>query len=291
MGTIDVMASAILFPGQGSQSADMRATLEAHDPELLARCLDLVGDDPYARIEESTAFQQPAIFCASIVSWRRLAPHVAPRAMAGHSLGEITALAAAGVLSVDAALALVVVRGRLMAQAAAEQGDGAMLAVLKGTPAQAQELADSHDVCIANDNAPGQVVLSGARPALEQASDAARASGQRTMWLPIAGSFHSPAMADAAESFREALAGVDVAEPSVPVISCATAAPFEDVRTQLAEALVRPVRWRQTMTALEALGITEYIDTGPGQVLARLVTRTLPGAEVHAPEELDAATA
>ncbi len=283
--------TAILFPGQGSQTSDMRDAVEAHDPELLARCADLVGEDPFARIEESTAFQQPGIFCASIVNWRQMEPHVTPQAMAGHSMGEITALAAAGALTVDAALELVVTRGRLMAEGAAEHSDGAMLALLKGTPEQAEELAESHGVFIANDNAPGQVVLSGSRDALERVVEAARSAGQRAMFLAVAGAFHSPAMEGAAKRFREALDKVTLAEPNVPVISCATAAPFEDVRRQLGEALVRPVCWRQTMAALDARGVTDFVDAGPGQVLAGLAKRILPDAKVRKAEELDGAAA
>jgi [acyl-carrier-protein] S-malonyltransferase len=161
-------ATAVLFPGQGSRSANMGAGVEASAPDLFERCLDLVGEDPFARIDDSTRFQQPAVFCATMAGWRRAAPNLEPDAMAGHSLGELAALAAAGALSEDAALKVVVTRGRIMAEAAAAQSDGAMLALLKGTPQQAQELARAHGVHVANDNAPDQVVLSGARTRLEE---------------------------------------------------------------------------------------------------------------------------
>lgn len=286
-----VTATAILFPGQGSQTANMRDGVEAAAPDLLERCVELVGEDPFARIEESTRFQQPAIFCASIASWRRVAPHVEPDAMAGHSLGELAALAAGGALSDDAALQLVVTRGKVMAEAAGAQSDGAMLALLKGTPEQAEELAAAHGVHVANDNAPGQVVLSGTRSGLDDLVEPAREMGMRTMWLAVAGAFHSPDMADGAKRFRAALDEVEFAEPSVKVLSCATAAPFEDPRAQLAEALVEPVRWRQTMSALDELGIARFVDAGPGKTLAQLVGRTIPNAQAELAEDLYAAAA
>ena len=282
-------ATAVLFPGQGSRTANMRAGVEASAPDLLERCLDLVGEDPFVRIDDSTRFQQPAIFCATMAGWRRAAPNLEPDAMAGHSLGELAALAAAGALSEDAALQVVVTRGRIMAEAAAARSDGAMLALLKGTPQQAQELARAHGVHVANDNAPDQVVLSGARTRLDALVEPARAQGLRTTWLAVAGAFHSPEMAEAAEQFRAALSEVEFSEPDVPVLSCATAAPFEDPAAQLADAFVRPVRWRQTMRALEGLGIERYVDVGPGETLARLVARNLHNARVELAEDLHAA--
>ena len=282
-------ATAILFPGQGSRAENMRAGVEASAPELLQRCIELVGEDPFARIDDSTRFQQPAIFCASIAGWRRVAPHVEPKAMAGHSLGELTALAAAGALPEDVALQVVVTRGRVMAEAAAAQSDGAMLALLKGTPEQAHELAEAHDVHVANDNAPGQVVLSGTRTRLDELVDPAREQGLRTMWLAVAGAFHSPDMADAAQRFRAALDDIEFSEPDVPVLSCTTARPFEDPAAQLADALVEPVRWRQTMSALQELGIERYVDVGPGKTLAQLVGRNLDNAQVELAEDLHAA--
>jgi [acyl-carrier-protein] S-malonyltransferase len=118
---------AVLFPGQGSQTPEMRDLVAQRSPELLDRVVELVGEDPFARVDESTRFQQPAIFCASIAGWQGLAGDVQPGAAAGHSLGELAALAAAGVLSVDDALELVVLRGRLMAEA---DDRGSMIALV-----------------------------------------------------------------------------------------------------------------------------------------------------------------
>jgi malonyl CoA-acyl carrier protein transacylase len=270
--------TALLFPGQGSQTHEMRDDVARTRPDLLDAVTELVGDDPFARVEESTAFAQPAIFCASMASWSRVRDRVDPVAMAGHSLGELSALAAAGAVNELDALALVVLRGRLMAESGAASGGGTMLAVLRGTPARAAALAARHGVTVANDNAPDQVVLSGARTDLEGAGNDARAQGMRAMLLDVAGAFHSPQMAAAVEPFRTALSKVTFRATDVPVISCATAAPFTDPAAELAEALVRPVRWRDTMTALAGLGVDTFLDAGPGRVLAKLAPRCVAGA-------------
>lgn len=276
----DSPSPAVLFPGQGSQTPDMR-DLVARSPQLLERCLELVGEDPFPRVEESTRFAQPAIFCASVAAWQRA--DLRPLAAAGHSLGELAALTAAGVLALDDALRLVVLRGRLMADA---DDDGSMLALVGGEPADAQAIADAAGVTVANDNAPGQVVLSGPRPALARAADAAVERGLRAMPLDVAAAFHSPAMQAAVAPFRAALGDVALSEPRFPVFSCATAAPFVDVREELALNLARPVRWRETVLALRDAGAESFVDVGPGKVLARLVKRITPGMTGQSPRLL-----
>jgi [acyl-carrier-protein] S-malonyltransferase len=196
-------------------------------------------------------------------------------AMAGHSLGELSALVAAGALSAEDGLRLVVLRGQLMADAAEAGSDGAMVALLGGEPATAQELATSHDCTIANDNAPGQLVLSGSTSAIETLLVPARATGFKTMVLDVAGAFHSPAMAVVEKPFRTALEQVEWREPRVPVISGLTAAGFRDFPRELARALVSPVRWREVMAVLFARGARDYVDVGPGHVLERLAARNL----------------
>src|SRR5689334_20126064 len=153
---IDTARPAALFPGQGSQVPGMRDAVEARDPELLERCIALVGEDPFARVDESTRFQQPAIFCASLSAWE--AAGLEPGAAAGHSLGELAALTAAGVLDRDDALELVVLRGRLMAEA---DPDGSMIALIGGSADDAKQIAEQSGTTVANDNAPGQIILSG----------------------------------------------------------------------------------------------------------------------------------
>jgi len=259
---------ALLFPGQGSQTPDMRDDVARAIPHVLDRCIELVGEDPFERVEESTRFAQPAIFCASLAGWHN--SDAKPALAAGHSLGELGALTAAGVLTEDAALELVVLRGRLMAEA---DDTGSMLALLGGSIEDAEAIANAAGVTVANDNAPGQVVLSGERGALEEAEEAAREYNVRARPLDVAGAFHSPRMQPAVAPFREALDKVELGEPRFPVYCGATAAPFTDVREELAEALVRPVRWRETFLALIEAGAEDFVETGPGTVLSKLARR------------------
>jgi len=276
----DTHAPAALFPGQGSHTPDMRDLVARLAPDLLDRVTELVGEDPFARVEESTRFAQPAIFCASLAGWDAL--DLAPSAAAGHSLGELAALAAAGVLEREDALQLVALRGRLMAEA---DDTGSMLALVGATEEEAAEIAQHAGVTVANDNAPGQVVLSGPREALASAEEDARDHGRRALKLDVAGAFHSPAMEPAVAPFRAALDEVELHDFRFPVVSCSTTEPFADVRAELAAALTTPVRWRETMLALHAAGVRRYVEVGPGKVLARLGKRILPdGGKVETPE-------
>jgi [acyl-carrier-protein] S-malonyltransferase len=283
-----------LFPGQGSHVAGMREHVERVAPDLAASCIELVGDDPFARVAESTRFAQPAIFCASIAAWSADAEaavgsgrsHVA---YAGHSLGELAALVAAGALALKDGLGLAVLRGELMASAAELDDSGGMLALIGASQEQCETLIARHEgVVLANDNAPGQVVLAGGGARLRELAGDARSEGLRALVLDVAGAFHSPAMAPAVEPFAAALAEVQFDFPSVRVVSCASAAPFVDIRSELAEAIVRPVRWRETMSTLAGLGAEAFLDFGPGRVLARLVARNLKGASTLEPAHVDA---
>jgi malonyl CoA-acyl carrier protein transacylase len=266
----------------------MRALVAAVRPDLLEAAADLIGEDPFPRVDESTRFAQPAILCASLAGWTRLRDQVDvdPVALAGHSLGEFSALAAAGALSDHDALRLVVIRGDHMAASGEASGGGTMLALLGASPAQAEALAARHGVSIANDNAPGQVVLSGSPGALDAARKDATTGGLRALPLGVAGAFHSPQMQGAVEPFRLALADVDFESPQIPVVSCATGKPFVDPAAELAEALIAPVRWRDTMTTLDALGVQAYIDVGPGRVLAKLAPRCIRDASAATADSL-----
>jgi [acyl-carrier-protein] S-malonyltransferase len=275
-------AIAGLFPGQGSQTADLRERVERVLPDLAAQCIELVGEDPFARVSDNTRFAQPAIFCASIAGWEQRPRTLELTALAGHSLGELSALVAAGALDRAAGLRLAVRRGELMADASAGVQES-MLAVLGGTEEQVNELAAEHDLILANDNAPGQAVLAGPTEQLRAASTSARARKVRAILLDVAGAFHTPAMAAAVEPYRAELDSTELAQPAIPVISGSTAQPFTDIRAELAAAIVRPVRWRETMLALAQLGANTFVDFGPGEVLARLVTRNLPDAAVFDP--------
>ena len=258
----------------------MRDLVAERAPELLERCAALVGEDPFPRAGESTRFQQPAIFCASLAGWDAL--DLDPAAAAGHSLGELAALAAAGVLERDDALDLVVLRGKLMAEA---DDSGSMLALVGADLQDAEAVAAEAGVTVANDNAPGQVVLSGNRDALEKAEEAARERGKRALPLDVAGAFHSPSMEPAVEPFRKALDETEIHEAAFTVFSCASTEPFEDVRAELAAALTKPVRWRETVLALHEAGGRRFVEVGPGKVLARLGKRILPDCPVETPAE------
>jgi len=266
-------ATAYLFPGQGVQDPAHEQLVREVAPDLFDIALDQIGANPFPRCGESTRFAQPAIVLASLAAWRRLEGRDAA-AFAGHSLGELAALAAAGAITETAAVRLAVVRGELMAQAAERRPGGTMLAVLGGTPEQALQLADDHALVLANDNAPGQLVLAGSQDGVDAARRAARGRGLRALELDVTGAFHSPQMLPARRALAGELAAVTWTAPRAPVFSGLTAAPFTDPRQELAAAVVAPVRWRATLLALRAAGVARFVDVGPGDVLARLVDRT-----------------
>jgi [acyl-carrier-protein] S-malonyltransferase len=272
--------TAILFPGQGSLTPDARDHASAACPDLLELATELVGDDPFKLAHERTDFAQPAIFVASMAGWREREP-MAIAGMAGHSLGELSALAAADAISQEDALRLVVLRGRLM-QAAAQGNGGGMVAVLGADTDTAERLAAEHGLTVANDNAPGQLVLSGPLAGVAALESNAREQGYKAMVLDVAGAFHSPAVASVRQPFFESLSEARWSAPTVPVFSGATVSPFTDPPRQLADALISPVRWRGVMAALFELGAREFVDMGPGRVLDRLVRRNLPELESHA---------
>ena len=273
-------STAILFPGQGSQTNEMRDDVLRARPELLELAREAVGEDPFVRARDGTNFAQPAIFCASLAGWHALGR---PQGylMAGHSLGELAALVAAGALDERDGLELVALRGRLMHEAGLRAGDGGMVAVLgRGAVEHAHEIAIAHEMSVANDNSPQQVVLSGARAELPAAVAHAKELGLRAMELDVTGAFHSPMMASAVPEFAAALARTEFSEPRVPVLSAVTVQPFEDPPAELADALTMPVRWREVMLAAHARGAGRFVEVGPGRVLTGLAKRTLADVEL-----------
>jgi [acyl-carrier-protein] S-malonyltransferase len=272
--------TAILFPGQGSQTPEMGDLVARVRPELLEMAAAVVGEDPFARANDGTNFAQPAIFCASLAGWEALGRPDGDM-MAGHSLGELGALVAAGALDEREGLELVALRGRLMEESGRQAGNGGMIAVLgKGASDHAQEIADAHELTVANDNSPLQVVISGAKADLPAALEHAKELGFRAMELDVTGAFHSPMMAAAVPEFERALAQTSFATPRVTVISAVTAQPFTDPRRELADALTMPVRWRETMLTMHERGAERFVDVGPGRVLTGLAKRTLTGVEL-----------
>jgi [acyl-carrier-protein] S-malonyltransferase len=282
-----LMASsiALLFPGQGSHAEGMDEPYRGHP--LFERGLELLGHDPFERLGEGTRFQQPALFLCSVAAWDQWRSGEGDEdeddageaiAAAGHSLGEYAALVAAGALQFDDAVTLVDERADAMADAG-EHRSGGMIAMLGGESRDVRALADRLGLVIANDNAPGQLVLSGPVDALDAAEEVAREeTGARARRLDVTGAFHSPLMEPAAGRLRAALDKTPVSPMEIPVFSNGSAAPFVDIRAELSENLLRPVRWRETLLALRTAGVDRFVELGPGAVLTGLVKRTLAAA-------------
>jgi [acyl-carrier-protein] S-malonyltransferase len=248
---------------------------------------------------------QPALMAVSLAVMRVLevegklewGRHVS--LAAGHSLGEYSALAAAGTFSVPDAARLLKARGRAM-QRAVPVGQGAMAALLGAEIDQAEEVSreatQGTEVCVvANDNAPGQVVISGSKAALERAAEIAKAKGiKRTMMLPVSAPFHSPLMAPAAREMEAELEKVTMRPPRVPVISNVSVSPENDparIRRLLVEQVTGRVRWRETIAGLRARGISSVVEVGAGKVLttmAKRIDKDLPGLSIETPQEIEA---
>src|SRR5262245_15291315 len=277
---MDASAQAVLFPGQGVGDASSRELVASVRPDLLDLASELVGDDPFERMSDGTAYAQPAVFCASISGYEQMGRPPA-ECFAGHSLGEVGALAAAGAIDDADGVRIVVARGRLMEQVAGHGEPGGMLAV--GSDREgAATLAGEHDLTLANENSPQQFVLSGPMDAIEAAAVAAKAAGIRAKKLAVAGAFHTEAMSLGVEPFRTALDEIEFRPAQAPVISSTTAEPFgDDPRDALAASLTSPIRWTAVLGKLDDLGVKRYLDVGPGKVLAGLVRRTLDGAETE----------
>jgi [acyl-carrier-protein] S-malonyltransferase len=283
-------ASAILFPGQGVGDSSSRALVAGLRPDLLELATELVGEDPFERMSEGTAYAQPAVYCASTAGYEQLG-RPAAGFFAGHSLGEIGALAAAGAIDDADGLRIVVARGRVMDDVARAGEPGGMLAVGSDRDA-AETLAGEHGLTLANENSPQQFVLSGPLARIEQAEASAKASGVRAKKLAVAGAFHTEAMSAGVEAYRAELDEIEFRSAAAPVVSSTTAEFFgDDVRDTLAASLVNPIRWTAVLEKLRSLGVTRYLDVGPGKVLAGLVRRTVEGAEVESLSSRESALA
>jgi [acyl-carrier-protein] S-malonyltransferase len=287
--------TAFVFPGQGSQVVGMgqdvaaaydvaRQTFAEADEILGFALSDLCFIGP-EEVLSSTINTQPALFVCSIAILRALQkrfPGAAPMVMAGHSLGELTALAAAGALSFADGLRLVRERGRLM-EAAGQQSPGAMAALLGPDTAAVRDLCariaseTGRTLVLANDNCPGQAVISGDVEAVDAAVAEARTIGaRRAVKLAVSIASHSPLMASAQDGFRAALATTPIGAPTVPVIGNVTAAPLADaqaIREELANQLTQSVRWTESVGAMIASGATRIIEIGSKDVLTGLVKR------------------
>jgi len=308
------MAHALIFPGQGSQAVGMGEALYRAEPAAreVFREVDEALDEPLSRLifegpDERlrlTENAQPALMATSLAALRALEAQSGRKldqlcqVVAGHSLGEYSALAAAGSLPIGEAARLLRLRGRAM-QTAVPVGEGAMAAILGlelGAVEEVAAEASETGVCdVANDNAPGQVVVSGARAAVERAVDLAKGRGaRRSMLLPVSAPFHCRLLAPAAEAMQSALASIRFAPPLVPLIANVTAAPETDpsrFAPLLVEQVTARVRWRESLLALAELGVDGTVELGAGRVLTGLTKRVLEGASSVAlgtPEEIDA---
>jgi len=277
---------AALFPGQGVSSSEVLGGLDEAPSDLVMQASEVMDLDLRREVSKRAArpksplptlVSQPAIYVASFASWsRKTASDTEWDAMAGHSLGEFAALTAAGALSFDSALHVVGVRARAMTEAA-KRAPGGMAAVLGLEPEQVASIADTAGVEIANDNAPGQLVLSGAEDQLRDAGAEVRSAGGRCVLLGVIGPFHTKAMSPAAPVLRDALDAVHIAQPSVTVVANVTARPYgspEEIRKLLVEQLTGHVRWRESLEWLWSQGVRDHVDFGPGEVVAGLAERT-----------------
>lgn len=311
------MALALVFPGQGSQEVGMGRALAERYPaaRLIFDEVDAALGEPLSRtIWEGpkdtltlTENAQPALMAVSMAALRVLETElgfkVGERAacVAGHSLGEYSALAAAGALSVGDAARLLRARGRAM-QKAVPVGQGAMVALLGAGIDVARKVAEEAaqgEVCqIANDNEPAQVVLSGHKTAIDRVAEAGKKYGvRRAVPLPVSAPFHCALMQPAAEVMRDELARVELRRPVVPVIANVLAEPISDpaeIRERLVEQVTGTVRWRECVLRMGALGVTDFLELGAGKVLSGLIKRILKDANVLSvgtPADVEAAAA
>lgn len=273
------MATALIFPGQGAPAADWHEATRGNRPDLIDEATALCGSDPFERLGESTEFDQLAIYCASIAALETVDTTDAV-ACAGHSLGEVAALVAAGALESHDGLRAVAARGKAMALAAEAGPEGGMLAV-RASAADVAAPAERHGVLVANLNTSSQTVLSGPLRGIGMVA-AELAEGQILVKrLRVAGAFHTPQMAPARAGLRSLLAEIEFTPPRIAVISSRTAAPFADPAEELALAVTEPVNWIETVGALGRLGVDRYLEVGPGKALAGMVRRIVKGAAVE----------
>lgn len=308
------MARAFTFPGQGSQSVGMgkalaeafpaaREVFEEVDDALSQKLSAMMFEGP---MEDLTLTEntQPALMANSVAIMRVLQAEggldigAAAKFIAGHSLGEYSALAAAGALDLGVTARLLKLRGQAM-QTAVPAGEGAMAALLgldlEAARAAAEEAAEG-DVCdVANDNAPGQVVVSGAKAAVERAIEAAKARGaRRAIMLPVSAPFHCALLKPAADAMAEAFESTLMAPPVVPLVSNVTAAPVadpEEIKALLVRQVTATVRWREGVLAMKAAGVEQLVEVGCGKVLSGMVKRIdrdMTSANIETPADVEA---
>ncbi|HBF63174.1 MAG TPA: [acyl-carrier-protein] S-malonyltransferase [Gammaproteobacteria bacterium] len=290
------MSIVTMFPGQGSQSVGMLAEAAEHSPivqQRFAEASEVLSFDLWQLVQEGpadvlgqTENTQPALLTASVALWEALqalrAQPLEVQAMAGHSLGEYSALVCAGAISFADGVHLVRKRGELMQQAV-PSGQGGMAAILGLDDAQVQECcaAVAGVVTAANYNAPGQIVIAGEKAAVADAIQACKDAGaKRALALDVSGPFHSPLMEPAAEEFSAVLSAIPVRMPTTPVVQnvhARVAVDEQEIRANLVAQLSAPVRWTESIEQLLSDGAEQFIESGPGNVLCGLVKRIARG--------------
>jgi len=295
------MANAYLFPGQGSQfvgmgksryqeSSTFKEYFDQSDEILGIDLKEIMFEGPEEVLKE-TEFTQPAIFLHSVALYNTLDAN--PDMVAGHSLGEFSALVACGAVDFPVALKIVRRRGELM-QKAGVQNPGTMAAIIGMEDAEVEKFCKQaseetgKEVVAANYNCPGQLVISGNVEAVEKAVEIAKDSGCRlARLLPVSGAFHSSLMQPAYDGLKEELDNLVISEPDCPIYSNYTAKPTtdpEEIRSNLLKQLLNPVRWTQTLQNMSEDGADHFVEVGPGKVLQGLVKRTLKDVETEGHE-------
>ncbi|NGP86934.1 ACP S-malonyltransferase [Fodinibius halophilus] len=291
------MSSAYLFPGQGAQSVGMGKTHYEQDETFASyvdRANEILGFDlkeimfegPKEKLKQ-TEYTQPAIFLHSVALYKKLDAN--PDMVAGHSLGEFSALVACGAVDFEDALKIVRRRGELMQQAG-EENPGTMAAVIGMDDDIVERICEQateetgKEVVAANYNCPGQLVISGDADAIQKAVDLLKEEGCRlAKILEVSGAFHSSLMQPAYDGLKESLEALDISEPDCPIYSNYTAEPTtdpEEIRSNLLNQLLNPVRWTQTLKNMHKNDAESFIEVGPGKVLQGLVKRTLDDVKI-----------